>query len=76
MREIKEELNLDIRITGYFMNSNYKYETGEIELLCYFAEITGGELRLNFHAAAKWAEREKLRDFDFAPADIPICKYL
>ena len=74
VREIKEELNLDIQITGYFMNSNYRYETGEIELICYFAKITGGELRLNVHAAAEWIERDRLREFDFAPADIPIWK--
>ena len=74
VREIKEELNLDIKITGHFMNSNYKYETGEIELICYLAEITGGVLRLNFHAAAKWATKEKLKEYDFAPADIPVCK--
>ncbi|MCF8010751.1 MAG: (deoxy)nucleoside triphosphate pyrophosphohydrolase [Clostridiales bacterium] len=72
VREIKEELNLDIKITGHFMNSNYKYESGEIELICYFAEITGGEITLNFHETAKWIERGNLKDFDFAPADIPV----
>lgn len=72
VREIKEELNLEIKIKGHFMNSLYKYETGEIELMCYLAEITGGELRLNFHEAAQWAERKELRKFDFAPADIPV----
>jgi 8-oxo-dGTP diphosphatase len=56
------------------MNSSYRYETGEIELICYFAKITGGELRLNVHAAAEWIERDRLREFDFAPADIPIWK--
>ncbi|MTI83268.1 MAG: (deoxy)nucleoside triphosphate pyrophosphohydrolase [Firmicutes bacterium] len=72
VREIKEELNLDIKITGHFMNSTYKYETGEIELICYFAEITAGEIKLNFHEAAKWTEKGKLNEFDFAPADIPV----
>ncbi|AGK99787.1 (deoxy)nucleoside triphosphate pyrophosphohydrolase [Desulfoscipio gibsoniae] len=38
LREIKEELNLDIKITKHFMNSCYKYETGEIELICYLVE--------------------------------------
>ena len=74
VREIKEELNLDIKITGHFMNSTYKYETGEIELICYFAKITGGEVKLNFHEAAKWIEKSQLKEFDFAPADIPVWK--
>lgn len=76
VREIKEELNLDIEITGHFMNSNYQDETGGIELICYRAQITGGQLRLNFHAAAAWADKGKLKAFDFAPADIPVCNAL
>jgi len=76
VREIKEELNLDIKITRHFMNSNYSYQTGEIELICYCAKITGRELQLNFHTAAKWAEKEKLKEYDFAPADIPVWKAL
>lgn len=72
VREIKEELNLDIKITKHFMNSSYKYETGEIELICYLAEITGGESKLNVHAAVEWVKRDKLKEFDFAPADIPV----
>lgn len=72
VREIKEELNLDIKIKKHFMNSCYKYETGEIELICYLAEIAGGKLKLNFHAALEWAAKEQLKEFDFAPADIPV----
>ena len=75
MREIKEELNLDIQITGHFMNSSYRYETGEIELICYFAKITGGELRLNVHAAAEWIERDRLREFDFAGHRLAVLFY-
>jgi len=72
VREIREELNLDIQITGYFMNNLYRYETGEIELMCYLAEVIGGELKLNFHEAAEWVEKDRLREFEFAPADIKI----
>ncbi|AGL03325.1 hypothetical protein [Desulfoscipio gibsoniae] len=61
-----------IKIAKHFMNSSYKYETGEIELICYLAETIGGELKLNFHTVVEWAERDKLKEFDFAPADIPV----
>lgn len=76
VREIKEEINIDIQIIGHFMNNIYRYATGEIELLCYFAEITGGELQLNVHEAAEWVAKDRLREFDFAPADIAVVKCL
>jgi len=72
VREIKEELNLSIKISGYFMKNVYYYETGGIELMSYFAEITDGELELNAHEAVEWVEKSKLKQFDFAPADIKI----
>ncbi|MHB1419086.1 MAG: (deoxy)nucleoside triphosphate pyrophosphohydrolase [Bacillota bacterium] len=72
VREIKEELNLDIIITRHFMNNNYSYQTGEIQLISYLTEIIGGELKLNVHEAAEWVEADRLKDFDFVPADIEI----
>ncbi|MFZ5596454.1 MAG: (deoxy)nucleoside triphosphate pyrophosphohydrolase [Bacillota bacterium] len=72
VREIKEELNLDIQITGHFMNSKYQYESGGIELICYFAKIIGGEMKLNVHEAVEWVGRDELKKFDFAPADIQV----
>lgn len=76
VREIKEELDLDVAVTGHFMNSICEYETCKIELMAYFAEITGGSLGLNVHNDAKWADIMNLPDFDFAAADVAIVSKL
>ncbi|AGK99788.1 hypothetical protein Desgi_0175 [Desulfoscipio gibsoniae DSM 7213] len=30
---------------------------------------------MNFHAAVEWAKRDKLKEFNFALADIPVREY-
>jgi 8-oxo-dGTP diphosphatase len=76
IREIREELCLDIIVEKHCMTSLYAYDNGEIELMAYFARISGGELRLCVHANARWVTAEDLSGFDFAPADIPIVSVL
>lgn len=76
VREIKEELNLDIKITRHFTNSHYQYATGAVELICFLAKISGGKLRQNFHANVIWVAKEDLKNYNFAPADIPVVTML
>lgn len=71
-REIAEELALDIAVTGHFMTSIFRYETGLVELIVFFATIRGGTMRLNVHADVRWVDLAALAAFDFAPADIPV----
>ena len=72
VREIKEELGLDIHVVEHFVTNIYPYETGTIELMAFFAVVLGGAMRLNVHADARWIFVQELKDYDFAPADVPI----
>ncbi|MCE5285900.1 MAG: (deoxy)nucleoside triphosphate pyrophosphohydrolase [Pelosinus sp.] len=76
VREIKEELCLDIEIHSHFCDSVYKYQTGEILLKAYFAKIIGGTMNLVVHNAIVWTEVEQLLEYDLLPADIEIVKKL
>ncbi|HWR28613.1 MAG TPA: (deoxy)nucleoside triphosphate pyrophosphohydrolase [Negativicutes bacterium] len=76
IREIHEELSLEIIVEGHCATSIYEYDTGEIELMAYFARIVGGGITLCVHAAARWARVDELAEFDFAPADLPIVAVL
>ena len=76
MREIKEELGLDITVAGHYMTSVFRYETGIIELMAFFSAIIGGTISLNVHADAQWVSLQDLVDFDFAPADVSIVQKL
>ena len=72
VREIREELALDIAVSEHFMTSLFRQETGMIELMAFLSEIQGGTVRLNVHADVRWVFLRDLTAFDFAPADIPI----
>lgn len=75
-REIKEELDIDIEVVGFFAESIYRYEAGQIRLLAFTANWIGGELQAKEHSQIRWINREQLADFDFAPADRPFVEQL
>lgn len=78
VREIREELNIDIDIDVKFGESIYEYPSGVIRLVGFLAKWRSGEIKLNVHDDCRWVSRDELKEFDFAPADIPfvdeLCK--
>ncbi len=70
IREIREELELDIKVHGIFTENVYRFENKEIAFTVFDAEITGGVMKLNVHNAAKWVSVEELYNYEFMPADI------
>jgi 8-oxo-dGTP diphosphatase len=75
-REIKEELNLNIKVGSLVATSRYNYTSGEIILLAYNAEIISGVLQLKIHYDARWVVLDELRHYEFCPADMAIIKTL
>ena len=71
-RELSEELNIEIEILGKLTPSQFDYETFSINLIPFVAKIKFGKVLLREHKDYKWAKIEELRQFDWAPADIPI----
>lgn len=76
IREINEELELDIKVLGVFTRSIYHFNGNEISFTVFNAEITRGELRMNVHNAAEWATIEELGGYEFMPADIEFVEKL
>lgn len=72
MREIKEELNLEISINYGVGIFNDIYPDFEIEMTVYMCEILSGELKLNVHKNYKWISKQDLNSVDFAPIDILV----
>lgn len=70
IREIKEELELDIKVLGVFTRSTYKFDGKEIHFTVFNAEIINGKLKLNVHNDAQWVTLEELKNYKFMPADI------
>ncbi|NYE58107.1 8-oxo-dGTP diphosphatase MutT [Carboxydothermus ferrireducens] len=76
VREIKEELDLNIKITQFFGESIYEYPFFIIRLLAFLAQPVSGKIKLNDHAEARWVEIKDLNFYDFAPADLPFVEKL
>lgn len=76
IREIKEELNSTIKPIKYIGKVEHEYTNLEspfsITMYGYICKLIEGELTLSEHTAKQWVEKNKLKDIDFAEADIPF----
>ena len=75
-REIKEEFELEIKARGYITNNIYKYPTKIVDLRLYRCEYISGEFNLHDHSEYAWVQKDELLNYDLAPADIPLAKYI
>ena len=75
IREIKEELNIEIRIIKGLPFNIHNYPFVAIKLIPFICIHINGEIILKEHVDFKWLNRNELLDLDWAEADIPIVKY-
>ncbi len=76
IREIKEELELDINNLEYLTTVDYDYPNFHLTMHCFICEICGGSLNLNAHNDAKWALLEELPLQAWVPADVKVVENL
>jgi 8-oxo-dGTP diphosphatase len=74
VREIKEELDLDINVIQRLHSSFYDYPNISIELIPFVAKQVGGQISLSEHADFKYCSKDELLNLNWAEADIPIVK--
>ena len=73
VREIKEELNADIEVTGFLTTVEHDYPTFHLSMDCFWAKLKEGtEMELLEHEAAKWLTLDNLDSVDWLPADIKV----
>ena len=73
VREIKEELGADIRVTSFLTTIEHDYPQFHLSMDCFWAElIEGSELTLLEHEAAKWLNFDNLDAVDWLPADVKV----
>lgn len=76
IREIKEELTVDIEIIEYINEFSYEYDFGVVSLKVYTAEMTAGSIQLIEHSDKKWLAADDLLALNWAPVDIPAVEIL
>lgn len=69
VREIKEELEMDIKAGSLIDTVEYDYPSFHLSMDCFFASIVQGTPVLKEHEAAKWLTRHTLDSVDWLPAD-------
>ena len=73
VREIKEELKADIRVTGFLTTVEHDYPKFHLSMDCFWAELVAGtEMTLLEHEAAKWLTLDQIDSVDWLPADMKV----
>ena len=70
VREIKEELDMDIVFESYFDEKKYIYPEKEINLIALNCRIVSEKYKVLEHEKVEWITVEEFDNFEFAPADV------
>jgi 8-oxo-dGTP diphosphatase len=76
VREIREEMNLEIEVGELLGVTEHQYDFARIRLIVFRALILGGDMRLTDHDEAGWFTPQEICRLDLAPADVPIVEWL
>lgn len=69
IREIREELDVEIEVGELLENVEYDYPKFHLSMKCFICKIKSGQLVLKEHEAAKWLTKDQLDSVDWLPAD-------
>lgn len=72
VREIREELNTDIKVGSLLKTIEYDYPEFHLTLHCYLCEVLSGNLELLEHESARWLPAARLDTVKWLPADKDI----
>jgi 8-oxo-dGTP diphosphatase len=72
IREIREEINIEIEVLKKLSNSIFDYGTFKINLIPFIVNYISGEILLLEHKEYKLLDKSELYNLDWAEADLPI----
>lgn len=76
VREIEEELAVDINGLQYLITVEHSYPDFHLTMHAYACVLTEGEVELREHVALKWLSVEELNELVWAAADLPVVELL
>ena len=74
IRECREELDIELKVNGLFMDVVHEYPDLTVHLSIFNSEISSGEPKKLEHNDIKWITPEEIPNYDFCPADEEILK--
>ena len=72
VREIREELGVEVKAERFLKTTVHEYEEYHVILHCWLCTITGGELTLKEHEAAKWLAEDEYGKVRWLPSDLAV----
>ena len=76
IREIREELTVEIQVEQRLCTVEYDYPTFHLVMHCYFCKLASGHLTLLEHEAARWLSQQELDAVEWLPADKVVVEQL
>ena len=76
IREIKEELFLNIKVGNMIATIDLNKTDKNIYVHYYYAIILSGQISLNVHSEFKWVSHPQLKNFTYIDGDRHILNYL
>lgn len=72
IREIKEELDVEIEVGELIDTVEYDYPTFHLSMKCFWAKLIAGNLVLKEAEEAAWLTRDTIDSVKWLPADITL----
>jgi 8-oxo-dGTP diphosphatase len=76
VREIREELGIEISVGELFEEITHAYDEKTVHLKFFICELISGEPKALGCAALKWVQKKELPDYQFPAADAQLLKKL
>ena len=76
VREIREELSVDIEVSELLMTVEHTYPDFHLSMHVFKCVLDHGEITLNEHVALNWLSIDELDQLEWAAADIPVVESL
>lgn len=73
-RELKEELDIEVKVMDVFTSVVHKYDDITINLTVFNTQIIKGIPKKIEHNDIRWIKADEIKDYDFCPADKNILK--
>jgi 8-oxo-dGTP diphosphatase len=76
IREIREELNIELKEISFSFDFSYSAQEKTIEFVFFKALIAGGEIRTMDHDHIVWTNIPEIEKYNLAPADREAIKHI
>ncbi|MBS0925913.1 (deoxy)nucleoside triphosphate pyrophosphohydrolase [Providencia sp. JGM181] len=76
IRELNEELKITVTDPTFLLTIEHSYPDFDITMHCFVIELPNRTVELTEHIDSRWLSKEKLKDVDWASADIPAVETL